>query len=135
MASLQVQSLRFLTVGLVSNAVLYLFYVVLTWIGLSPFLAVGIVFVFGVMQTFVFNRRWTFSQQHSGSMQLPRYLIVYIIAFLVNILCIYIFVNLMAYPHQWVQAVAIPVLGVFLFIGQRYWVFGPRGLNKDPKIK
>jgi len=119
------QSVRFVVVGLLSNAVLFLLYIFLTWLGLQPSVAVSVVFACGALQTFVFNKSWTFSQRDSDSKHLPRYLTVYAGAYVTNLLALYVLVDRLAYPHQLVQAGAVIVIGVLIFLGQRYWVFLP----------
>lgn len=123
MSTLRFQSVRFVLVGLASNAVLYLLYIFLTGMGLHPTIAVSIVFLTGVIQTFVFNKNWTFANYENSRPQLIRYLLVYFFAYMLNILMLYILVEKMNFPHRWVQAVAVIVIGMLLFLGQRYWVF------------
>ena len=123
MTTLRLQSFRFVVVGLASNAVLYLFYILLTSAGFYPPAAVSIVFAIGALQTFLFNRQWTFSGGGDRSKHLARYLTAYVGAYMLNMLTLYIFVDQMDFPHRWVQAVAVVVIGALLFVGQRYWVF------------
>ena len=118
-------------VGLVSNVVLYLFYILLTSAGLHPPVAVSIVFATGALQTFIFNRNWTFSGGGDRSKHLTRYLTAYVSAYMLNILTLYIFVDQMNFSHRWVQAVAVIVIGALLFVGQRYWVFSSNERQKS----
>lgn len=123
MTSLRFQSFRFAIVGLVSNAVLYLLYIVLTQMSLQPSTAMSLVFITGTLQTFLFNKTWTFSRKGNSAGYLARYLIAYVGAYLINLLALYWFVDRWTCPHQVVQGVAILVIGGGLFIVQRYWVF------------
>ena len=59
------QVIRFAVVGFASNLVLYLVYLGLTSIGLGHKNAMSILYVVGVLQTFVFNNKWTF--RHYGT--------------------------------------------------------------------
>ena len=59
------QVIRFGVVGFASNLVLYLVYLGLTKIGLRHKFAMSILYVVGVLQTFVFNNKWTF--RHYGN--------------------------------------------------------------------
>ena len=54
------QFIRYVVVGLVSNAMLYLVYILLTRLGMGPKLAMSLLYGGGVLQTFVFNRKWSF---------------------------------------------------------------------------
>ncbi|MBV5350283.1 GtrA family protein [bacterium] len=133
--TLRSQSFRFAVVGLVSNAVLYLLYIILTWINLQPSAAVSLVFIVGALQTFTFNKAWTFSQRGTGARYIARYLTVYLGAYLTNIAALYVFVDRLACPHQLVQAGAVIVIGVLLFLVQRYWVFPSSALQKSSQIQ
>lgn len=123
MKTLGVQSFRFAVVGLTSNALLYLFYLYLTWNGLTPMVAMTLAFFTGILQTFFLNKSWTFSQKRSGLHYFAKYLAVYVAAYFLNILILHIMVDKLLFPHQLVQGVAIVTIGALLFIAQRYWVF------------
>ena len=59
MSNWRLQGLRFGIVGLVSNAVLYLLYLLLTTVGVGHKTAMTLLFAVGTLQTFVVNKRWT----------------------------------------------------------------------------
>ena len=54
------QLIRYAVVGITSNAIIYLFYLLATWLGLGPKTAMTGLYVVGVMQTFIFNKKWSF---------------------------------------------------------------------------
>src|SRR4029079_11858452 len=91
--SIRTQLLRYTVVGLLSNAVLYGVYVLLTRLGVEPKLAMTITFALGVTQTFVMNRGWTFSYRGSGPHAYLRYWVVYGVAYAVNLLLLIVFVD------------------------------------------
>src|SRR5438552_667659 len=51
---------RFAIVGIVSNAVLFVLYLLVTQLGMGHKLAATLAYAAGVLQTFVFNRSWSF---------------------------------------------------------------------------
>ena len=122
-ATAQRQLVRFAAVGIVSNAALFLLYLVLTSSGLSPTSSMSLAYVVGVAQTFALNRTWTFS--HSGSCVAPlaRYAATYGIGYLVNLCLLRLFVDELAWPHQWVQGAAILLVAAIVFALQKHWVF------------
>ena len=118
-----VQFFRYALVGLASNALLYAIYVVLTRIGIEPKLAMTLLYVAGVAQTFAFNKRWSF--RHSGT-RVPafaRYCAAYLLGYALNFLALLILVDRLGYPHQLVQGVMVLALAVMLFVLQKFWVF------------
>jgi len=120
---LSVQTFRFAVVGIISNALLYVFYLYLVWVGLEPATAMTVVFAAGTLQTFFLNKNWTFSQRRSGLHCLAKYAIVYIAAYIFNLWILQLLVDRFHYPHQIVQGFTILFIGIFIFLLQRYWVF------------
>ena len=122
-ATARQQVLRFAAVGIVSNAALFLLYLALTSAGLSPAVSMSLAYVVGVVQTFAFNRSWTFS--HCGSCAAPfaRYVTTYGIGYLVNLCLLRLFVDELHWPHQWVQGAAILLVAALVFALQKHWVF------------
>lgn len=117
------QLVRYGVVGIASNGVLYLLYLLLTQQGMGHKLAMSTVFVIGVLQTFVFNRRWTF--EHGGGIGGPfaRYAASYAIAYGANLAALAVLVDGAGLPHQGVQAAMILCNAALLFLLQKYWVF------------
>lgn len=128
-----VQFLRFGVVGLVSNALLFLVYLALTELGIGHKAAMSAVYLLGVVQTFVFNKKWSF--RHSGGVSgaFIRYLIAYGLGYLVNLAVLVVLVDSFRFPHQIVQGIMILVLAVLLFLAQKYWVFPPRSIPLGDK--
>jgi len=104
-------------------------------------LAMTLLFAVGILQTFFFNKRWTF--KHRGYLQqtFVKCVAAYAIAYLLNLLALLFFVDKMGYPHQLVQGVAVLALALMLFIALRVWVFGNTSViavGKDllaPRVK
>ena len=117
------QFTRYLIVGLVSNAILYLGYLGLTSFGMGHKLAMTALYVLGVWQTFFFNRSWSF--QDTGSIQgvFVKYAAVYGMGYVINWSLLWLFVDELGLPHQVVQGILIFVVAVFIFSSLRFWVF------------
>jgi putative flippase GtrA len=118
---------RFAVVGVVSNAALYLLYLLLTQLGLGHKLAASITYAIGVLQTFFFNRSWSFRDRGAAGPALGRYVGAYGLGYALNMLVLALLVDRMGYPHQWVQGVMIIVLAALLFAAQKLWVFREKG--------
>jgi putative flippase GtrA len=119
------QFLRYVVVGLASNLVCYLAYLGLSALGMDPKLAMTILYAVGVLQTFFFNKKWTFKQDGAVPAAFYRYCIAYGAGYLLNLAVLYVLVDLQGYPHQLVQATMIVVLAMMLFLSQKFWVFRP----------
>jgi putative flippase GtrA len=117
------QFTRFVVVGVLSNLVLYIFYLLFSTLGMGHKLAMTIMYVIGVAQTFVFNRNWTFAHRGSPGPALLRYLISYALGYFLNLFVLWWLVDRLGYPHELVQAAMIILLAVAFFLTQRYWIF------------
>lgn len=118
---------RYAATGAVSNIVLYGLYLALTGIGAQPEAAMSLLYLLGVIQTFMVNRAWSF--RHGGSVPtaLLRYFATYAIGYLTNLAILVLFADLLGWDHRYVQASAIIFVAALLFFMQRNWVFGSTG--------
>jgi putative flippase GtrA len=118
-----VQGLRYIIVGVVSNAGLYCLYLIATRFGMGHKSAMSLMYAVGVLQTFYLQRRWTFSHNGRVSVSLVRYLLAYALCYLGNLATLAWFVDVLGWPHQAVQAGAIVGFALILFLLQKFWVF------------
>jgi putative flippase GtrA len=123
---LRKQLVRFAVVGLASNLLLYLAYLVITALGMGHKTAMSILYVTGVCLTFAFNRNWTFG--HGGHIPTAflAYVALYAFGYLLNLFALFVLVDRLGYDHRWVQGLMIPSLAVFFFFSQKFLVFRSR---------
>ncbi len=114
---------RYAFVGIVSNLVGYLVYFLVTYIGISPKIAMTILYVVGATSGYIGNRKFTFAYNGSFMGSGFRYLIAQFLGYLINLFILIVFVDCYTYPHQWVQAAAIFIVAGFLFIAFKFFVF------------
>ena len=119
------QFLRYGIVGLSSNALLYFVYVGLTEFGMGSKLAMTSLYVLGISQTFIFNKRWTFDHSGSSGKAFRNYALLYVFGYIFNLLVLALCVDLLGWPHQWVMLALLVVMAFFFFVGQKFWVFRP----------
>ena len=122
-ASGRQQFIRFAVVGMLSNAVLFGLYLVLTRAGLTPAVSMSLAYAVGVLHTFAWNRRWTFSYAGGSAVPFARYMAAYGVGYLVNLLLLRIFVDQLGLAHQAVQGAAILLVAALVFVLQKHWVF------------
>jgi putative flippase GtrA len=106
-----------------SNALLYAAYLVLCAYGMHAKTAMTLVYITGVAQTFILNRRWTFSFDGPSARPFLRYCLAYALGYLVNLLTLHLFVDVLGYRHQVVQGLAVIEVATILFVLHRFWVF------------
>lgn len=127
------QFIRYVVVGLVSNAVIYLVYILLTRLGMGPKLAMSLLYAMGVLQTFVFNRKWSFQFGGAATPALVRYALLYAAGYAIQFLALMLLVDYAGLPHQWVMGALVLTMAVFLFVGQKVWVFKDKS-NLSPQF-
>lgn len=117
------QIFSFILIGILANLFGYGIYISLTYLGIPPKLAVTILYPIGATIGFLANRRFTF--QHNGHIGMAgiRYLIVQLLGYLLNIFMLAFFVDRLGFPHQIIEALAIVVVAIFLFVSSRLFVF------------
>lgn len=117
------QLVRYGLVGITTNALSYLIYLLITYFGVEPKTLITFLYPMGAAIGFYGTRRWAFS--HKGAMLKSgfRYCIAHFFGYLINLLILFTFVDRLGYPHQWVQAAAIFVVAGFLFVVFKYFVF------------
>jgi putative flippase GtrA len=117
------QALRFAIVGLASNGLGFCWYLLLTWQGMGPKMAMSLLFLIGTLQTFVFNKRWSFRYGGTDRMVLVRYMAVYGFGYLLNLVMLIVLVDYANLPHVPVQAAMICTVAGVMFVLQKFWVF------------
>ena len=118
-----IQGLRYAIVGVVSNVALYLLYLVFAGLGVGHKTAMSFLYVVGVLQSFYFNKRWSFSHEGTASLALVRYLATYAFFYLLNLASLSLFVDRLGLAHTWVQGLTMLAIVVPLFLVQKYWIF------------
>ena len=120
---LRVQLQRFVMVGLGVNIFLYLTYLVLVHAGTGVKSAMTIAYATGVVAGFLLNRQWTFSFDGGLSGPFWKYIIAYLSGYILNYICLLVFVDLAGLSHQLVQGLVVIVLAILMFAAQKYWIF------------
>ena len=116
------QLIRYGVVGVASNTIAYFLYLLLTQIGIGYKVAMSCVYVAGAVFSFYLNRKWTFRAAHSVSGGIARYLLALLLGYLLNLVWLYVFVDLVGWRHELVQASAIVVISVYFFVVNKYYV-------------
>jgi putative flippase GtrA len=125
------QLIRYAMVGLFLNLFGFLIYLVVTWLGMEPKLAVTVFYPLAVLCGYLGNRNFTFAYKGKFIGSGSRYIVVYLFGYCINLGILIIFVDYFGYAHQWVQAVSIFVVAAFLFFALKLFVF----TNKDLLIE
>jgi len=117
------QFFRYALVGLTSNFIGYLVYLLITYIGATPTITMTLLYTIGAAVGFIGNRQVTFVHEGSVLGAGVRYIIAHCFGYIINLIILIVMVEKLGYPHQWVQAIAILVVAAFLFLIFKFFVF------------
>lgn len=123
------QFVRFAAIGIASNVVGYLIYLLITWLGVPPKVAMTLLYLVGATLGFLGNRRFTFFQEGALVGPALRYALAHCGGYAVNLAIQVVMVDRWQYSHQIAQALAVAVVALYLFVALKYAVFtsiGPR---------
>lgn len=119
------QFFSYALIGVLTNFLGYAIYLILTYIWGAPKLTMTALYFVGASIGFLANRRFTF--RHDGGIGVVgvRYLLAQVAGYLLNLVLLLLFVDWFDFSHQIVQAIAIVVVAIFLFVVLRIFVFAP----------
>lgn len=127
------QLIRYGLVGVLSNATLYLLYLLITFLGVEPKKTMTMLYIIGAFIGFIGHRRWSFAHRGDATGAAIRYTIAHLSGYLLNLFILFVFVDYLGYAHQAIQGIAIIFIAVFLFITFKYFVFPKDNLSKKHK--
>jgi len=117
------QLIRFALVGFAQNGAGYLLYLLLTWLGMDPKLAVGVCYPLGVLLSYLGNKKFTFRHTGGNAGALSRFVLTYAGGYVFNLAGLYLLVDTLGYPHQWIQLGLMIFLAGCFFLLQKFFVF------------
>jgi putative flippase GtrA len=120
------QIIRYGVVGLASNLIIYMAYLLMTRLGVGPKLAMSITYLSGALIGYFGNRQWAFAHRGNAWRAAMRYALAHSMGYLLNFLILLLLVDHLGYAQQWVQALAIIIVAGFLFIVFKFFVFGEK---------
>ena len=119
------QLLRFGVVGLALNGVLFLAYLALVEGGLLPKPAMTIMYAIGLVIGFQLHRRVTFDSRETPRREWGAYLAICLGGYVFNLGALALCVDVLHWPHAWVQGAAVVVIAGLTFVRNKFWVFAP----------
>ena len=118
------QAIRFVLVGVVNTTIgILAIYSVLYLFKTTPVIANAIGFSIGFVVSFVLNRHWTFVDTTSIAKTLPRYLIMTMVSYTLNLLVVVIGIRNFGIGPYLIQLFGVSVYSVSMFLGFKWFVF------------
>jgi putative flippase GtrA len=117
------QIIRYGVVGLLSNLLGYLVYLLITWLGVDPKLAVTLFYPLAATIAYSGHAKYSFSYKGGHASGFSSYVVTHVFGYLLNIASLFFFVDVLLYPHQLVQLCNIFLVAGFLFVAFKYFAF------------
>jgi len=114
---------KFSLVGMSTNLLGYVFYVILTFFGMRPEIAVSLLYPIGAIFGYYGNQKFTFKYSGSQWSSTLRYFLAHLGGYLINIFLLYTLVTFLNLPHAIVQALSICIVAIYLYIILKLYVF------------
>jgi putative flippase GtrA len=114
--------IRYATIGMVTNGLIYLLFVLLIRAGLRPETTAGLCYTLGISFSYVLNRRWSFRSQASHRRDLPRFLFSYGVGFMATMIFISILTRWM--PAEIAQLLNIGLTAITIYLCLHLTRFG-----------
>lgn len=121
--------IRYGAVGAGTNVFGFLLYVLFTTLGASPVLTISIFYPIRIGLAFCLSKKWSFSHKGRISTSAIRYLIAYVGCYVLNVAVLKFFSGYLGFSHLVVQALAILIFAMLLFLVQKCWVFRTQGIS------
>jgi putative flippase GtrA len=120
------QFIQYCIVGVASNAVAYGVFLLLVWQGVEAKISMSIVYAFGAAFSFWMNRTWTFAFTGNWIGSTARFLGAHLSGYLLNLIILMIFRDRFHFPAAIVQAAAIGLVAIYMFLASKLYVFRER---------
>ena len=114
---------RFLFVGGINTVVGYGAYALFIAIGLNPYLATTFSTIIGVINSYFWNKYFTFRQPKKSLTEVLRFVSVYAISYVANLLLVYLFVDCWGMDKYISGAVCLFVVTIVSYVGHNFFSF------------
>jgi len=118
-----VQLFHYGLIGLSSNLIGYLIYLLITYLGGTPKATMTVLYGVGALIGFFGNKKLTFTHDGNMTSSIFRYFIAHVIGYLLNFSILFLMVDMLGYAHQIVQVIAIFSVAIVLFVLFKFYVF------------
>ncbi|MTI85388.1 MAG: GtrA family protein [Firmicutes bacterium] len=127
------QTIKFAITGVLNTTVSFLtFCVCLQVISCHYLAALTLSHITGILNSYVWNSRWTFGKKRLHFKQFVRFTMVYALAYVLNFAILSIGIKITSLNILVLQAVSLVTATIFSFMGQKYWTFagGQKGCQE-----
>lgn len=127
---LSLQLIKFGWVGVLNTVLGYaIFFVCIYIFKLHYSLALIIEYIFGISNSYIWNKLWTFKSKNRANKEIFKFIIVYIISLVFNYAILFLLIDILNIKAAISQIIALIIIFPITFIGHKRWTFKNRGLR------
>lgn len=115
--------IRFLFVGVINTAVGYGFYALFIYIGFNPYIATTLSTILGVINSYFWNKYFTFRKPKKSLAEAVRFVLVYVISYAVNLGLVYLFVDLWGMNSYISGIICLFFTTIISYLGHNFFSF------------
>jgi putative flippase GtrA len=118
------QPIKFLIVGALNTLVGFIVYFIcIKSYNIHYVTSLIISHIIGVIHSYFWNSRWTFRVKVVSISKISKFILVYSITFIINLLSLSIFVDFLQIDKITSQLFALTITTILSFLGHKYWSF------------
>lgn len=115
--------LKFGLVGVINTLITMIVFNGLKFIGVNILVANTIGYICGMINSYLWNNRWVFKSNTKDVSTISKFIIVNVVAMLINNGILFVLVNEVGINSTISQALAIVITTVINFVGNKIWTF------------
>ncbi len=119
----KMQLLYYGIIGLLTNALGYFLFVMLTYLGVGAKVSATCLYLLCAFLSFLGNWRITFNQFGTFAETGVRFIAAHLVGYSINFIMLLVFVDGLNYPVYIIEAFAIIMVAGFMFIALKFFVF------------
>ena len=117
------QEFRFIIVGILNTIVGYGVYALLVFVGLNYLIANTISTIIGVIHSYIWNRLYTFKSNNKVKTEVPRFIGVYLLSYIIGMITLYIFKDILNISSYIAGFINLFITTLVSFFGHKYFSF------------
>jgi putative flippase GtrA len=118
-----IQMIKFIIVGFLNTLIGYLSYFLFLSLNFHYVIAMGFAHVIGVTHSYFWNKYWTFKSKSKSKKEIFRFISVYLIVFILNILSLSLFVEKFHIQPAIAGLASLFFITIISFTGHKFWSF------------
>ena len=124
------QLVKFVFIGSINTVLCYtIFLLCIYFFHLHYVIALIVDYIFGILISYFWNRRWTFKSNGKISKEIRKFIFVYLVAFVLNYVSLLIFIDFFGIEAIFAQIIAIAIITPLTFLSHKMWSFVEKELK------